>query len=118
MSDHIHASSIQGSNKNTENDYAWKEEARLLRIKLEKNKENIDKKMDEMREIFGQLVLNQNMRKGREEESHRHRINLDFDEQSEREFLYQPHILQQRDKTVEEYRQKMELLMLRAGIRE
>jgi len=38
----------------------------------------------------------------------------DFDEQSEKEFLYQLHRFQQKDKTVEEYRQKMESLMLRA----
>jgi len=36
MSDHNHASSVQGSNKNIENDYGWKEKVRLLRTKLEK----------------------------------------------------------------------------------
>jgi len=35
-----------------------------------------------------------------------------------REFLYQLHRLQQRGRTVEEYRQKIGLLMLRAGLRE
>jgi len=28
MNDHNHASSVQGSNQNTEDDYGWKEEAR------------------------------------------------------------------------------------------
>jgi len=71
-----------------------------------------------MREMFGQLVLNQNMGKRHGEERHRSRRHMDFYEQSKKEFLYQLHRLQQRDKIVEEYRQKMELLMLRAGIRE
>jgi len=31
-----------------------------LRTKLEKHRENTDKKMVEMREMIGQLVLNQN----------------------------------------------------------
>jgi len=74
--------------------------------------------MDEMREMFGQLILNQNMGKGRDKERHKHIRNPNFDEQSERDFLYQLHRLQQRDKIVEEYKQKMELLMFRAGIRE
>jgi len=60
MSDYNHASSVQGSNKNTEDDYRWKEKTMLLRTKLEKH-----------RERFGQLVLNQNMEKGHEEERHR-----------------------------------------------
>ena len=54
------------------------------------------------------------MGKERDEERHRRRKNLEFNEQFEREFLYQLHRLQQRDKTIEEYRQKirqkMELL--------
>ena len=36
--------------------------------------------------MFGQLVLNQNMGKGHEEESHRHRRHPDFDEQSGKSF--------------------------------
>jgi len=56
------------------------------------------------------------MGKRHEEERHRRRRNPDFDEQYEKKFLYQFNI--QRDKTVEEYRLKMKLLMLRVGIRE
>jgi len=89
-----------------------------LRTKLEKHRENTDKKMDEIREMFEQLVLNQNRGKWCEEERHRRRRNPDFDEQSKRAFLYQLHKLQQRDRTVEVYRQKIELLMLKGGIRE
>ena len=48
MSDHNHASSVQGSNKNTEDDYRWKEKTMLLRTKLEKHRENTNKKLDEM----------------------------------------------------------------------
>jgi len=118
MSDHNHASSVQGNNKNIEDDYGWKEEARLLRTKIEKHRENTNRKMDEMREMFGQLVLNQNMGKRHEEERHRCRRHPDFDEQSEKEILYQLHGVQQTDKVAEEYRQKMELLMFRVGIRE
>jgi len=63
MSDHNPAFNVQGSSQNTEDDYGWKEETRLLRKKLEKHRENTDKKMDEMREMFRQLVLNQIMGK-------------------------------------------------------
>ena len=72
----------------------------------------------DMKDLFTQMVFNQNKGKGPKEEEPRRRRNLDFDEHSERENLYQLHRLQQRDKTVEEYRQNMELLVLRAGIRE
>jgi len=94
MSGHNHASSVQGTNKKTKDDYGWKEEARLLITKLENIEKISIKKMAEMREMFGKLVLNQNMGKGHVEERHRRRRNPDFDEQSKREFLYQLHKLQ------------------------
>jgi len=77
MSDHSHALNVQGSNKNIEDD---------IRTKVEKHGENTIKKMDEMREMFGQLILNQNMGKEHEEERHRRRRIPDFDEQFERDF--------------------------------
>jgi len=40
MSDHNHASSVQGSNQNTEDEYRWKKEVRFLRTKLEEHREN------------------------------------------------------------------------------
>jgi len=40
MSDHNHASSVQGSNQNTEDEYGWKKEVRFLRTKLEEHREN------------------------------------------------------------------------------
>jgi len=64
------------------------------------------------------MVLNQNKGMRQEEEEPRCRRNPDFDEHSERKFLYQFHRLQQRDKTVQEYMHKMELLILREKLRE
>ena len=68
--------------------------------------------------MLSQMVLNQNKDKGQEKEEPRRRRNPDFDENFKRDFLYQLHRLQQRDRTAEEYKHKMKLLMLRARIRE
>ena len=69
MSGHLHASSVQGSNRGQEDAYGWREENRILG-------EDKDKKWDEIKEMFGKMVLNQNKDKRFEEERPIHRRKI------------------------------------------
>jgi len=41
MSEHNHASSVQGSNRKLEEEFGWRKEVRCLRENIEKNKQSI-----------------------------------------------------------------------------
>ena len=69
MSDHLHVSSVQGSNREQKDAYRWREENRILR----KDK---DRKWDKIKEMFGKMVLNQNKDKRFEEERPIHRRKI------------------------------------------
>jgi len=69
MSDHLHISSVQGCNREQENAYGWREENRISR-------EGKDRKWDEIKEMFGKMVLNQNKDKRFEEERPIHRRKI------------------------------------------
>jgi len=92
MSDHHHSSSIQSSNKKSEETYEWKAKLRFFKENLENHIEKTDRKFDDfrneiktdMKALLTQMVVNQKKGKGKEEEKPRHRRNVDFDEHSER----------------------------------
>jgi len=92
MSDNHHSSSIQGSNKQSEETYGWKAKFTFFKENLENQIEKTDRKFDDfrnevkryMKALLTQMVLNQKKGKGKEEEEPRHRRNVDFDEHSER----------------------------------
>jgi len=66
MGDHNHASSVQGSNREQEEGYGWREELRFLKENLENKIEKIDRKFDDfrnelrkdMKEMFSLISLN------------------------------------------------------------
>jgi len=86
MSDHIHASNVQGSNKEPEESYGCREETRITRKYMEKQKENIDKKFGDIKDLINQLFINQNKgkRHRKEEYNHRRKNSHDSKSQSER----------------------------------
>jgi len=61
MRDHSHSSRVQGSNRDLKEEHGCREEARIII-------ENMDKKIDEMKDMFNQFMKNQDKGKGRRDE--------------------------------------------------